>query len=89
MWGKAFFLAALTKWASQTVSYPSLNRNFKRLIPKLYKWHLTAPVFIHPNFLFSLFFFSLSEMNWYINAYTVLEILFGKWFFLIIIIWAS
>lgn len=51
MWGNAFFsLAALTKWASQTVSYPSLNGNFKRrLIQKLLKWHLTAPVFIDCN----------------------------------------
>jgi len=67
-----FSLAALTKWASQTVSYPFLKR---RLIQQLLKWLLTAPVFIDCNSFF------LLEINWYTNASIVLEIFFGYCFY--------
>lgn len=73
--GKCFFFRCFDKLGF-TVSYTSLNGNFKRrLILKLLKWHLTAPVFI------DLSFFFFWEIKWYINANIVLEILFGYCFY--------
>lgn len=67
MWGNAFSLAALTKWASWTMSYTSLSGNFKID---------TEALEVKPD-LPSFF----PQINWYINANIVLEISFGSCFY--------